>query len=114
MGFPMPRPNAIELLTELGVIVDLAVERNPKASIFIAHRLVGLRGEVYDREPAVSQADVQGGVDPKPGAIRPPVNHLVAQAGEILLRNPKVAILKSQDADYSTHEFTLPSECNWV
>jgi hypothetical protein len=54
----MPRPNAVELLTELGVIVDLAVERDPEASIFITHRLVGLRGEVDDREPAVSQADV--------------------------------------------------------
>jgi hypothetical protein len=58
IGFPPARPNAVELLTELGVIVDLAVERDPEASIFIAHRLVGLRGEVYDREPAVPQADV--------------------------------------------------------
>src|SRR5258708_2856799 len=108
MGFPMPRPNAVELLTELGVIVDLAVEIDPEASIFIAHRLVGLRGEGYHRESAVSKADVQSLADPKPGAIRPPVNHLIAQAGEIRLSNPKVAILKPQDADYSTHESTFP------
>jgi hypothetical protein len=54
----MPRPNAVEFLPEIGVIVDLAVERDPDASISIAHRLVGFRGEVYDCEPAVSQADV--------------------------------------------------------
>jgi hypothetical protein len=92
------------------VIVDLAVERNPEAPIRITHRLVGLRRKVYDCEPAMSEPDVYGGVDPKPGAIRPPVNHLIAQTGEIRLRNPKVAILKSQDADYSTHKFTLPSK----
>jgi hypothetical protein len=110
ISFPTPRPNLVEFLAELGVIVDFAVERNPEAPIRIRHRLVGLRREVYNREAAVSQADVQDGIDPKSSAIRPPVNHLIAQAGEIRLRNPKVATLKSQDSDYSTHEFTLPLE----
>jgi hypothetical protein len=104
MSFPMPRPNAVEILTKLGVIVDLAVERNPEAPILIAHWLVCLRREVYDREPSVPQADIYGGVDPKAGAIRTSVNHLITQTREIRLRNLKAATLKSQDANYSAHK----------
>src|SRR5690348_16583832 len=107
MSFPVARSNAVEILTNLGVIVDLAVERNPEAPILIAHRLIRLRREVYDREPAVRQTDVYGRVDPKTGAVQPPVDHLIAQARQIRLRNPKRAILKTQDANYSAHESGL-------
>jgi hypothetical protein len=50
------------------------------------------------------QTDVYVGANPKAGTIRPTVNHLIAQAGEVWLRYPKPAVLKSQDANYSAHE----------
>ena len=44
-----------EIGTQLAVVVDLAVENNPDASAGIHHRLVGVRAEIDDRQPAVAK-----------------------------------------------------------
>jgi hypothetical protein len=60
-----------EFLTQLDVVVDLAVERDPIA-VPVGHRLLA-GTEIDDAEPAVGEADVTAGVGPRPVPVRPAV-----------------------------------------
>ena len=41
-SFPLERAPPLQFRTDGGVVVDLTIERNPKRSVLVAHRLVGV------------------------------------------------------------------------
>ncbi len=61
----------LEVLTQLAVIVDLAVENDPLRTVLVMHRLLA-RGEIDDRQPPHREPDILMQV--KTVVVRPAVN----------------------------------------
>ena len=78
-------PSGKQLLAELEVIVDLAVEDDGEAAVRARHRLLAA-ANVDDRQAAMAEADLEasvGGVGERvAGAIRPAMGHRVGDAGK--------------------------------
>ena len=51
-----------QLLAQLGVVVDLAVEDDDDGAVLVGHRLRAA-GDVEDREPPVAEADAVADVE---------------------------------------------------
>ena len=49
-----------KLLSELSVIVNLAVKREPHGLVFVGHRLLSCRGEIDNAEPLMPESDACG------------------------------------------------------
>ena len=64
-----------QLLADLAVIVDLAVEDDHEAAVGAVHRLVPA-GDVEDREP--THPEPEAAVDERPALVRPAVEDGVA------------------------------------
>src|SRR5258706_12662843 len=90
--------NRGELLAQLDVIVDFAVEDQGKAAIFTRHWLRAA-ANIDNRQPAMAEADLKSPikrlVKPIAGAVRPPMKHQISEADECLailmlrgLKNP--------------------------
>jgi hypothetical protein len=71
----------LQLRTQRGVVVDLAVERDPDLAVGGAHRLVSAR-DVDDGEPSMREA--HRAVRPEAGVVRAAVAQHVAHAAERL------------------------------
>ncbi len=91
-----------DLLSQLDVVLDLAVIRDPVAE-FIAHRLLALL-DVDDAPPAVGEADVPTAMSPRAGFARPAARGAVATRSSPQATTPAGAADGRQD-----HRFRL---CN--
>jgi hypothetical protein len=70
---------SFELVAEIGVVVDFAIERNVQSLVFVSHRLMAGR-YVDDTQSAVTQADIP--VDKKTCVIRPAMSNNITHALE--------------------------------
>ena len=61
-----------KLLSEGGVVIELAVVRNPAGAVLVGHRLGTGRGKIDDRKPAM--AETEAAVEVKAFGIRPAVS----------------------------------------
>src|SRR5580765_7470961 len=50
----------LKLLSELSVIVNLAVKREPHGLVFVGHRLLACRGEIDNAQPLMPESDACG------------------------------------------------------
>ena len=82
-----PIPEIGQLPAQLRMVVDLAVEDDPRGGIVIGQRLMATL-DVDDREPSHRQADAA--LDDGPRVVRPAVGERVAHAVEELRRRPLV------------------------
>jgi hypothetical protein len=89
----------LELATDVGVVVDLSVEDDPDAAIFIRHRLPAAC-EIDDAQPAVRQRGM--GVTVEPGLVGTTMNELVTHADRAGRRFPIESIARN-DASNATH-----------
>jgi len=64
------------------VVVDLAVENEPRAFIAAVHRLVARGGEIDDRETTKAEAAAMIVEDQIAGVIGATMSHLIAHACE--------------------------------
>ena len=128
-------PERLELATQLEVVVDLAVVRDPAATVGARHRLVSRGAQVDDREPPVTE---RAGVQRRVGArdrrqvdaahrvrtgerahlrplrveqqvtlvIRPPVPQRMHRALQVLPTHRQRAL--RQYPEYSAHVVTCP------
>ena len=78
----MPAPSAVgdfskllQLSADFGVIVDLAVVADDKPAIGGVHRLMTLRRQVDDRQPAMGKSDPSFVVSPDALIVRPSVGN---------------------------------------
>src|SRR5688572_22210413 len=55
---PEAMPSFEQISTELPVIVDLTVERDPHGTVFVGHRLPAILREINDAQPAMPQRNV--------------------------------------------------------
>ena len=63
------RPAAASSLTDIAVVVDLAVEGDDVTPVGRMHRLRTAGTEIDDREPALRQHGAALGLDPDPAAV---------------------------------------------
>ena len=68
----MPFPE--QLLFDLTVVINLAVEGDYDRAIGVAHRLPAARREVYDREPPVAEAEGRVRAREEARIVRPPMD----------------------------------------
>ena len=80
IGLPPMSSNFLELSTDFCVVIDLSVERDPKGTILITHRLSGSRRQIDDREAPVPQADAAVVRNPSAGSVRSAVDHRISHA----------------------------------
>jgi hypothetical protein len=105
---------AFELASQFTIVVDLAVERDHVAPVGAVHRLRPARREVDDRQPPVSEADVLRLRKPKPFAIRPAPDHVIADAHQLVGVHWRGRDVVSIDADYAAHGGGPGITCGWV
>ena len=70
IGLPWIATVAVQMGTNVGVIVDLAVEDDPESAVGTGHRLIRSAGKVDDRQPAMPQTDTAVTGNPDTGAVR--------------------------------------------
>ncbi len=83
LGVPSGRelpPPALKVSPDAGVVPDLPVEHDPRPPA--AHRLVGARVRVQDRQPGVPQRQVAE--DGQPARVRTPVGERVHRLAEAI------------------------------
>ena len=76
---------AVQLLAQLHMIVDFAVENDPVAGFRVVHRLRPCRAEIDDRQAPVCQPHALVVGNPQPRAIRPARDHALAYAHQLRL-----------------------------
>ena len=94
------RALGLQLSSKRAIVVDLAVERDPIASVTRRHRLIGARRRVDDREPPVTERYPSVASAPQSGRIgaskRQPVTHRLDHVSRG--RN------RRQNPHYATHQ----------
>jgi hypothetical protein len=85
-----------QLRSQLGEVVDLAVEDGSHRPVLVVHRLLA-SGDVDDREPAHPEDSLV--VIMKAGPIGAAVDYLVAHASD----QPGIRPIRGHDAGYPTH-----------
>jgi hypothetical protein len=66
-------PLGLQVLAQLRVVVDLAVDDDGDLAVLVRHRLAARLGQIDDREPAVAERDGAVGVEAE--AVGPAVHH---------------------------------------
>jgi hypothetical protein len=90
----LPKPRA-----ELDVVVDLAIEDQPDRAVFISHRLMPGRREIYDGQPPMAESDAA--IDIQTAIVRTAMQHGVAHRAQLRLVNgPSI---KSKNTDDTAH-----------
>jgi hypothetical protein len=95
-----------EARTQRGMVVDLAVERDPHAAVLVGHRLLACGAHVDDREPAVREPNRT--IDEQATAIRASVAEDIAHAPKTIGVDG-LSRVEVDDAGKSAHKELL----NW-
>src|SRR5262249_3024717 len=78
-------PDALELGSQLELVVDLAVEHDAHVTSLVPHRLLAA-SDVDDRQPAMAKKHMLVLVDEFALAIRPAMNERRHHAGQVVAR----------------------------
>src|SRR5271157_3635137 len=92
-------PPRRQLLTQVGMIVNLTVEYDPKCPILVAERLMSMR-KIDDAEAAHGQADIASCIDPL--IIRTSMEHRATHPSQ-KIGIDLLAAIEFQNACDSTH-----------
>ncbi len=95
----------LELLPQIAVVVDLAVEDDPDAAVLVLHRLMAA-GAVDDGQPAVTERGVR--IGKHPAAVRAAVPEAI---GHRIDRGANIGVQCIRDRDHaadSTHDCIAP------
>src|SRR5438552_4778790 len=107
IGPPRVLPKSLELSSDLGVVVDLAVEYEGNGFVVVHHWLRGVRRHVDDRQSTVSERAAPILRCPKAEAIRTPMSHPVAHASDDLgARGCPAGPERADDATHLCYERT--------
>src|SRR5688572_18311564 len=87
-----------EVLTQLDVVEDLAVERDPDRAVFVAQRLLA-RAQVDDGQAAMTQPDA--GLDVIALLVRPTVQQRASHAPQCLVVDRALVLMP--DSCYAAH-----------
>src|ERR1035437_189003 len=98
-----PESLGAEIFTQLDVVVDLAVVRDPVARL-VHHRL-GPRHEVDDRQPPMGETDAVGGPAPGPFPIGPAVADEMAHCRQPVVEGGDGKAVEVEDACDSAHGY---------
>src|SRR5262249_1882999 len=92
----VPAPG--ELSSELGIVVDLAVEDDPHRAVFVRDGLVSVR-EVDDAQPAHAERDAPAEMNAL--VVRPTMRHPAAHRADLTLGDRTAT--RAQDSRDSAH-----------
>jgi hypothetical protein len=98
-------PLCLQLITQVQVVVDFAVEHDAEAIAFVMHRLMAARRQIDDGEPTLGQADVATRRPPRAAIVGTTMRH--SRTADIEPTPIADWILRS-NTDNSAHQF-IPS-----
>ena len=78
------KPFVLQFRAQPSVVVDFAVEHDPKRSVHGPHRLSAGRAQIDNRQPPMGQTDALVSRHPQAGAVGPAANHRVARLNHLL------------------------------
>ena len=89
----------LQIFSQFGMVIDLAVENNPDIAILIRQRLMAAL-YVNDAQPAHGEADIL--FDEESLVVRPAMDDAAVHLGEHIALHAPLAIREEDSAD-STH-----------
>ena len=107
-GAPEAHPPPHQLRAQVPVVVDLSVEDTGVPSVRRQHRLAAGLREVEDGQPAVSQSDPCGRVDPAPAVVRTPVNERSDHATDSRIKRFRIAFWRGEPSGYAASGCLAP------
>ena len=92
-----------ELVAQLAIVVDLAVEDDGQIALAALHRLIGAIADVDDRQPAVSEADAAVFAEPVAGGIGSAQAHRFTGAKQLVFVDQRRRRMKRVDGVDAAH-----------